>query len=195
MTTNLIALFHCAANMSIARKLFRLFKSFNEYVKIKGLLKQDMPQVDKLLNILARLAFFFYWIFDNLVVLIKVKFLTSLDLKNTSRTASKFWLLGIWLSIALALHSMMQTVKDEAKLMLTKARVGTEGGISQEKYAELVKRANAKKKANMLTLVKNLGDSITASQSLGYPKSYFGFDFSDAWVGCGGMTSSAITMY
>jgi hypothetical protein len=30
-------------NMSTARKLFRLFKSFNEYVKIKGILKDDLP--------------------------------------------------------------------------------------------------------------------------------------------------------
>ena len=34
-------------NMSVARKLFRLFKSFNEYVKIKGIMKQELPQFEK----------------------------------------------------------------------------------------------------------------------------------------------------
>ena len=61
-------------NMSVARKLFRLFKSFNEYVKIKNILKEETPALDKTLSVLARLGFLFYWIFDNLSVLIKVKF-------------------------------------------------------------------------------------------------------------------------
>ena len=181
--------------MSVARKLFRLFKSFNEYVKIKDFLKADIPQVEKILNVLCRLAFLFYWIFDNLAVLIKVKFIQNMDLKATSRRAAKFWLLGIWLGIITVLRSMALTGKQEAALKLTKAKVGTEKGISQQKYDELVKKHEAKKKANMLNLIKNLGDSITASQALGYPNRFFGFNFSDAWVGCGGFTSAAITCH
>lgn len=181
--------------MSVARKLFRLFKSFNEYVKIKEFLKADSPQIEKVLNVLARLAFLFYWIFDNLAVLIKVKFIQNMDLKLTARRASKFWLLGIWLSIIEVLRQMALTNKHEAALRLTKAKVGTDKGISQEKYDELVQKHQAKKRANMLNLIKNLGDSITASQSLGYPKRFFNFDFSDAWVGCGGFTSAAITCH
>lgn len=62
--------------MSVARKLFRLFKTFNEYVKVKGFLaNKEMPQFDRVLSILARVAFGFYWIFDNLAVLTKVKFI------------------------------------------------------------------------------------------------------------------------
>ena len=85
--------------MSVARKLFRLFKSFNEWVKIKAFMKQDMPSFEKNLAILTRAAFLFYWLFDNLAVLCKVKFITSLDMKETARRASKFWLLGIVLGI------------------------------------------------------------------------------------------------
>lgn len=68
-------------NMSTARKLFRLFKSFNEYVKIKGIMKEETSALDKTLAVLARLGFLFYWFFDNLSVLIKIKFFQSMDLK------------------------------------------------------------------------------------------------------------------
>lgn len=67
--------------MSVARKLFRLFKSFNEYVKICEIQKGKLPDFEKNLAILARLAFGFYWFFDNLSVLIKVKLLDGWDLK------------------------------------------------------------------------------------------------------------------
>ena len=67
--------------MSVARKLFRLFKTFNEYVKIQVIRGGKLPSFEKNLQILARIAFGFYWIFDNLSVLIKVKFLTSFELK------------------------------------------------------------------------------------------------------------------
>ena len=62
-----------------------------------------LPPFEKNLQILARLAFLLYWFFDNLSVLIKVKFLTGFELKQMSRRASKCWLAGIWLSILVAL--------------------------------------------------------------------------------------------
>jgi len=70
-------------NMGVARKLFRLFKSFNEWVKIKEFMNnKTLPEFDKYLSIATRLAFLIYWIFDNLAVLAKIKFFPSLDVKN-----------------------------------------------------------------------------------------------------------------
>ena len=80
-----------------------------------------MPDLEKNLAILARLGFLFYWFFDNLQVLIKVKFLTSLDLKTTSRRASKCWLFGIWVSILCALIELYKASNQQSKLMLSKA--------------------------------------------------------------------------
>jgi hypothetical protein len=88
--------------MSVARKLFRLFKSFNEYVKILEIQKGKLPDIEKNLAILTRIAFIFYWFFDNLSVLIKVNFLQGFDFTKMNRRASKCWLLGIWLSILCA---------------------------------------------------------------------------------------------
>jgi len=86
--------------MGVARKLFRLFKSFNEWVKIKEFMNnQALPNFDKYLSIATRLAFLVYWIFDNLAVLAKIKFFTSLDVKNQTVMACRFWLLGLLLGI------------------------------------------------------------------------------------------------
>jgi len=70
---------------------------------------------------LARLAFAFYWFFDNLSVLIKVKFLAGWDLKRMSRKASKCWLLGIWLSILVALIDLHKASTKQSQLMLSRA--------------------------------------------------------------------------
>eukprot|EP00351_Strombidinopsis_sp_SopsisLIS2011_P005882 CAMPEP_0116876860 /NCGR_PEP_ID=MMETSP0463-20121206/8725_1 /TAXON_ID=181622 /ORGANISM="Strombidinopsis sp, Strain SopsisLIS2011" /LENGTH=148 /DNA_ID=CAMNT_0004523733 /DNA_START=170 /DNA_END=616 /DNA_ORIENTATION=+ len=106
-------------NMSVARKLFRLFKSFNEYIKIKGFLNDpNLKGLKKNLSILSRLSFLFYWLFDNISVLIKVKFFHGMELKPNQRRASKFWLLGIILSIILIFVNLSDITKAEAKLIL-----------------------------------------------------------------------------
>ena len=104
--------------MSVARKLFRLFKSFNEYVKITVISKGKAPDFEKNLQILARIAFMFYWLFDNLAVLIKVKFLTGFELPKMARRASKCWLAGIWLSILVALIELYKASTKQSKLLL-----------------------------------------------------------------------------
>lgn len=85
--------------MAVARKLFRLFKSVNEYVTIKNFLEGDLPNVDKYLSSATRLAFLLYWVFDNLGVLIKIKFINSYDMANTLYRANFFWLVGLLLGI------------------------------------------------------------------------------------------------
>ena len=59
------------------------------------------------------------------------------------------------------------------------------------KEDELKKR----KFAAILTLIKNLGDSIASTQLLGWPQKYLGFEFNDGYVGLGGLTSGLIGIY
>ena len=86
-----------------ARKLFRLFKSLMEYQKILQLQKQKQPEHKKILGILARLGFLFYWLFDNLSILAKIKYLEGVDKDKAAKRASYFWLLGLIFSIILVL--------------------------------------------------------------------------------------------
>ena len=79
--------------------------------------------MEKQLQILARLGFLCYWFFDNLAVLIKVKFLDGGDLKAMSRRAAKCWLVGIWLSILVALIELYKASTKQSKLLLSKANL------------------------------------------------------------------------
>jgi hypothetical protein len=90
--------------MRDARKLFRLFKSINEAKKIKDLLKQDL-NTDNLLNILIRSFFAFYWFFDNLNILSKLKILKQ-DPKQMAKIGSTFWLLALVVNLILLIKSL-----------------------------------------------------------------------------------------
>jgi hypothetical protein len=182
-------------NMGTARKLFRLFKSFNEYVKIKAINKEDIPALDKALAILARLGFLFYWFFDNLAVLIKVKFLQGWDLKAMGRRASKCWLIGIILSIVCALMAMYKTAARETMLLIEKSRSSQKENFDSEKWAADMAKCKAQRRTNLLNIIKNAGDGMTASQALGYPTRFLGINFNDGVVGVGGFTSAFITCY
>ena len=103
--------------MAVARKLFRLFKSFNEWVKIKEFLAGDLNKVDKYMSVATRLAFLFYWLFDNLSVLIKIKFITRFDLANATKRANGFWLLGLILGLIHAIRNLLQVVKEHSTLL------------------------------------------------------------------------------
>lgn len=58
-----------------------------------------------------------------------------------------------------------------------------------------MKKCKVQQKTNTLNVIKNLGDSITASQALGYPTRFLGINFNDGVVGVGGFTSAALTCY
>lgn len=104
-------------NMTVSRKLFRLFKWLNEYVQIRKLLASDYSKIDKCLYILTKMAFFMYWVFDNLGILIKVKFLrVPIQLNNINRRASQFWLIGLTLVIIHTIRNLMNVSVDFANL-------------------------------------------------------------------------------
>ncbi len=134
--------------MAVARKLFRLFKSFNEWIKIKEFLAGDLPKFDKYLSVATRLAFLLYWIFDNLSVLIKIKFIQSMDLAKATKRANGFWLIGLLLGIFHAIRNLMAAAKEEATLFLQKSRVGQEGGMDEAKFKETLAKIKAKRVTN-----------------------------------------------
>ena len=103
--------------MRDARKLFRLFKSLMEYAKIQALLKTKGPQHKLILNILSRAGFFFYWIFDNLAILAKVKYLTGVDKEKAAKRAAFFWLLGLLFTLIVVLIQMYETHMEESEFL------------------------------------------------------------------------------
>ena len=130
-----------------------------------------------MLNILSRLGFFFYWIFDNLQILSKVKFLEGVDKEKAGKRAAFFWLIGLLFSIAAVAVEMLEVAKEEAQL---KADYRSQHEDMDDRKASVMKEkrdALSKRKFdNTLNLLKNLGDLLTATQALSIPKSLFGFD-------------------
>jgi hypothetical protein len=82
--------------MANARKLFRLFKSLLEYKKINDILgKADTMQLHKLiLTLIPRIAFFFFWLFDHLVILTKIKVINSVDIKWVTHKWALCWFIA-----------------------------------------------------------------------------------------------------
>ena len=104
--------------MRDARKLFRLFKSLMEYQKICQFQKMKLPPHKKTLNILSRLGFLLYWVFDNIQILTKVKYLQNVDQAKAAKRACFFWLLGLLFSVLLVFVQMYETAQEEVTLKI-----------------------------------------------------------------------------
>jgi hypothetical protein len=89
--------------------------------------KGDSPKFEKVMNILCRASFLWYWFFDNLSVLIKIKFISSLDFNSINRKAAKFWLLGCLIGAFMAVYGMVNDMKKEAELLILKSKIKASG--------------------------------------------------------------------
>ena len=90
-------------------------------------MKGDSPQFEKVMNILCRAAFLWYWFFDNLSVLVKIKFINSLNFDSMNRKASKFWLIGCLIGAFMAVFGMVKDMKKEAELLILKSKIKPSG--------------------------------------------------------------------
>lgn len=85
--------------MSKARKLFRLFKSVNEYHKLVKFLddcSDGMPLL--VLGVITRVGLFVFWLFDNLQVLTMINFLKG-NPDNYKKIGMTGWLLSLLATI------------------------------------------------------------------------------------------------
>lgn len=80
------------------RKVFRLFKSIVEYQKLLDVLLDDEDDLLKVFRVLAQVCFFFYWFFDNISIVYKIKLFKG-DYRKHNLVASIFWLLSLVISI------------------------------------------------------------------------------------------------
>jgi hypothetical protein len=96
-----------------------VLKFLIEYKKINALLgKADSMPVHKLILALApRIAFFFFWFFDTLIVLIKIKFLTNWDLKWVTKRWAAVWTFANFMGIVGAIVELVELGNEEVKLL------------------------------------------------------------------------------
>lgn len=171
-------------HMKNARKLFRLFKSVNEYHKVVGLLGKANPSQIDMLNAASRVAFGLYWFFDNLTVLGTVKFL-DVDAKQMNKYGAFWWFVGLVLGQAVSILTLSELAHQEAQLR-KKER--------DEETTKAIKAIQYKKFTEYLNIIKQAGDMVTSSQAIELPAK-FGFNFNDGQVGLGGLVSALVTMY
>ena len=74
------------------------------------------------LPILARMAFFSYWFFDNIVILIKIKVIQGWDMKLMARRAAKSWTIGSIIGIIIALKNLAEASKEANQLIAQKSK-------------------------------------------------------------------------
>lgn len=171
-------------HMKNARKLFRLFKTLNEYQKFMEIIsKGDLDQV-AILNALSRGAFGLYWIFDNLSVLSTVKFL-KFDSKQMNKYGAFWWFIALLLGQAVAIITLADLASQEKQLLKKE---------KNDETKKQLKGLQAKKMVQYLNIIKQLGDMVTSSQAIELPDK-FGFKFNDGHIGLGGFVSAVITMY
>eukprot|EP00357_Protocruzia_adherens_P013598 CAMPEP_0114989140 /NCGR_PEP_ID=MMETSP0216-20121206/10019_1 /TAXON_ID=223996 /ORGANISM="Protocruzia adherens, Strain Boccale" /LENGTH=234 /DNA_ID=CAMNT_0002352059 /DNA_START=224 /DNA_END=928 /DNA_ORIENTATION=+ len=179
------------SEMGKARKLNRLFKSFNEHYKMQQLLAnlEANPNFENVLNIITRIGFFFYWVFDNLAVLSTIKFL-HYDAKSVAKKAFLSWFIGLSATMVVLIRKLIKSYEDESSFK-TKA---VDAQNSSEALAAL-KKLSSKRRDLFLQILKTTGDMIPASNGIELPQKLLGTAFNEGVIGAGGLISSLITMY
>ena len=157
----------------MAKKLFRLLKSINTNLKIKLLRAGKLPDIRKTLMIIARLSLMVYFVFDNMSVLIKANII-GLNLKQMNMRACKWWLVSICCSLVCALIQLYKISNRKRNMLRSNSSTNgvttddSEGGKT-ENFESAPEALRAAKKTQLLDIVKNVCDSVTATHTLGYP--------------------------
>lgn len=190
------ALFKATAD---ARKIFRLGKSVNEYTKLKEIANGKEPDtLVKAANFLSRAGFLAYWVYDNLFILAKVKFIVG-DQAKYNKRAALFWTIGLLFGVLLELYKLHKSLEQERAAHLAAARAAAAAAsgsqVSAQPPAELLKKIREDRTTIYINLAKNFGDLITATNGIELPHKILGHGFNDGLIAVGGFTSAALTCY
>jgi len=169
-----------AKNTADARKIFRLGKWLSEYVKLQEILKstgnKNADSYALSVQFASRLFFAGYWVYDNLVILRKIKVLQSGDLKSLSKRAAFFWTLGLLTGILLELYKLQKNLEKE-KVLLAQEREKSraEGDGEQSPETASARKSLASERFTIyINIAKNLGDLVTATNGIELPHKIFG---------------------
>ncbi|CAD8111729.1 unnamed protein product [Paramecium primaurelia] len=169
-----------------ARKLFRLAKSLNELQTIIDKLGQNcktsQEQVARALNILTRIWFLLYWVYDNLSVLSSIKFTTS-DPKPLQKKAMTFWFIAI-------ITNLVDTIRQ----LVVNFQYIQQNKNNQSASQQIINKQN-QNKTLYLNLIKIFGDLMPAGQGSEFFPKVFKINLNDGVIGLGGLISGAVAAY
>ncbi|CEL95958.1 unnamed protein product [Vitrella brassicaformis CCMP3155] len=207
LAARLSALYKTTAD---SRKIFRLGKFLNEYLKLQQLFKSTDPQLDQLsksLNVLNRAAFFAYWVCDNLSILSKIKVIKG-DTPKLAKRAFLFWFLALVFGVLVELHKLQKNLDLQIQLQQQQQQQqsaaakknSSDGGEGEGERAtaatsEALSKLGTERRNIALNIIKNCGDMITAGNGIELPHKILGFGFNDGLIGLGGFVSAFISCF
>jgi peroxin-11B len=174
--TSLVSIELIIAISRDSRKIFSLFKSIHEVKTINEKIKDLLWQEKKLpvvLDILSRLGFLFYYLFDNISILSSIKFIHT-DAKFVNKLASFGWAIGLVFALIkdfIGLFKIIQTQKTEKK----------------DYEVEIFNK--------LLEIIMKLSDLLVALNGLDVPLMLTGKSLNDGVQGGAGLVSAVIGIY
>ena len=158
-----------------ARKIFRMAKTLNEVKSVLDLVNDiKIEKLIKIMEVMSRIGFGFFWFFENLSVLSNLKLL-NFDVKNMNKMAYLGWSIGLLLGVIkniIEIYKLYQKRSDNSK---------------NNFYIYLIHK--------ILEIIGRIGDMIISSNGVDLPKILFGKNFNEGILAIGGLTSSIIAVY
>ena len=168
--------------------MFRLFKSLNEYKilneKIFGDLIWQPNKTPIVLEILSRIGFFFYWIFDNIQILASIKFLNA-DAQFHLKIASWGWFFGVLFSLA----------KNVLDLMVLLNKKAEESSKSEDAEKKKDSKIDVQILKTLIEISAKLGDLICAANAAGVTQKVLGHGFSEGTLGMAGLYAALVSLW
>ena len=157
-----------------ARKIFLLFKSVIEFHILRKKFQDFLWLPNKfpiILDIIQRLGYLIYWVFDNIQTLANFKFINADPIFNL-KIASLGWLIALLFGIARHIYDIIDHI--------------------QIKYEERNKKLIFK---NLIQILGKLGDLLDALNGLGIPRKILGKQLNDGIIGIGGLFASLVSLW
>lgn len=131
-----------------------------------------------LLEVLSKFGYFFYWIFDNLGIMSRLK-LVNLDSTNMNKYAALAWFTGTVLVLMKQLIDLNVLLSDKKKQDPSKTD-----------------EALDKKIFNLyINILGKVGDVFPSAQGSNISVLLYGKPFSEITVGFGGMIAALVALY
>lgn len=167
-----------------------MFKSLNEFKTLRDKVTKDLVwqpiKTPIIFEILSKLGFFFYWIFDNIQILASIKFLNA-DANYHLKMASTSWVIGLIFGLAKNVWDLMQLFNQKSKEIQLE--------ITDEKSKRSDSKINFLILKTLTEISGKLGDLLGALNGSGISQTLFGKGFSDGLVGMGGFWASIVSLW
>jgi hypothetical protein len=176
-----------------SRKIFRLFRSLQEVKNITEKLRDLLIKKHKtpiLLEIMSRIGYLIYWVFDNFYLLASVKIIKSNSATHFSKVAHMGWLFGILWAILKNLYELIYLLSNKD---ISIGLMYEHSFNNKEYYHRIIREQEILRL--LIEILGKLGDIIPACSGSGLDKKYFRLEFSDGAIGIGGAISSCIAMW